>query len=460
EGPNEINNWPVTYQGLTGLNGGVAFLNAAAAAAKASPQLANLPIYGLSGAPRVAATTGDASQFVNIHPYAQHGDQPYDGLAARIGAKAIATKGMVITEAGYHTGVGNKTWEGVDEATQAKLTLNLLADATKLGVAQTYLYQLTDLPDPTGVGADAHLGLFDTSFRPKPVATAIHNLTSILADSGAAADSFQVHRLDYTLSNLPAHAQSLLLEKSNGEHALMLWAEPDIWNETTDKAIAVAPTASVVTFAGPVDVRVYDPLAGDQPIATYAHVTKVQVALSDHPVVIEVAGGTGAVTAPATYAPPITMTGTANADTLAGRGGDDTLKGMGGDDRIDGGAGADIIIGGAGADRLTGGAGADLFTYKTAGESHGLARDTILDFNAADGDRIDLSAIDANARLAGDQAFRLAGDHFTNAAGQLIQTDTRDGLLVQGDQNGDGRAEFAVLLQGVHTPLSPDAFIL
>lgn len=75
------------------------------------------------------------------------------------------------------------------------------------------------------------------------------------------------------------------------------------------------------------------------------------------------------------------------ADTLRGESGDDQLNGGTGNDLLVGGAGDDILIGGLGDDQLTGGSGADTFTWK-AGD---LGKDSILDFNASEGDRIDLS---------------------------------------------------------------------
>jgi hypothetical protein len=91
-------------------------------------------------------------------------------------------------------------------------------------------------------------------------------------------------------------------------------------------------------------------------------------------------------------------------DTLLGGAGDDILFGQGGDDYLDGGKGNDILlggtgkdtllggegndllIGGAGNDILTGGSGADTFMWK-AGD---YGNDVIKDFNAGEGDRIDL----------------------------------------------------------------------
>nr|WP_249642241.1 Ig-like domain-containing protein [Pectobacterium atrosepticum] len=74
-------------------------------------------------------------------------------------------------------------------------------------------------------------------------------------------------------------------------------------------------------------------------------------------------------------------------DILFGQGGNDTLYGGAGNDLLYGGSGDDILIGGAGSDTLIGGAGADTFKWQ-AGD---IGNDVIKDFNAKEGDRIDLS---------------------------------------------------------------------
>ena len=107
-----------------------------------------------------------------------------------------------------------------------------------------------------------------------------------------------------------------------------------------------------------------------------------------------------------------TITGTNNGDTLNGTAGNDVIMGLGGYDVIHGGGGNDRIYGGLGGDGLYGGAGADVFVYTSAAEGpdYGLVYtewDTIYDFQSID--KIDLSAIDANTLLAGNQAFHFAG---------------------------------------------------
>ncbi|MBJ7415170.1 MAG: hypothetical protein JHC88_06885 [Niveispirillum sp.] len=119
---------------------------------------------------------------------------------------------------------------------------------------------------------------------------------------------------------------------------------------------------------------------------------------------------------------------------------------------ITGGAGADTLTGGGGADTLTGGLGGDSFVLAAAADSPVATPVTISDFVAADGDRIDLTAIDANSTTGGDDAFTFIGTAaFSNVAGQLrIQAVGAD-LQVLGDVNGDGTADFAITLTAVAT---------
>lgn len=72
-------------------------------------------------------------------------------------------------------------------------------------------------------------------------------------------------------------------------------------------------------------------------------------------------------------------------DTLDSGAGDDTLRGGQGDDVLNGGAGNDWLAGDRGNNTLTGGAGADTFHLATEGGT-----DRVTDFNAAEGDRVQL----------------------------------------------------------------------
>ncbi len=122
-------------------------------------------------------------------------------------------------------------------------------------------------------------------------------------------------------------------------------------------------------------------------------------------------------------------TGGSARDLLWGNEVANTLRGLGGND---------VLNGFEGADTLYGGTGTDTFMF-----SHVERGDRIMDWNS--GDRIDLREIDANGGLAGDQQFTFVGSAaFTNVAGQLRYA---NGLL-EGDVNGDGVADFNVMLSG------------
>jgi Ca2+-binding RTX toxin-like protein len=100
-----------------------------------------------------------------------------------------------------------------------------------------------------------------------------------------------------------------------------------------------------------------------------------------------------------------TVIGSTVVDLIAGGKAAETLSGLAGDD---------FLAGGGGADNLTGGAGNDTFVFPALTDS-GLtraARDTLTDFKgigAGGGDKIDLSAIDANTKLVTNQAFVFKG---------------------------------------------------
>jgi Ca2+-binding RTX toxin-like protein len=153
----------------------------------------------------------------------------------------------------------------------------------------------------------------------------------------------------------------------------------------------------------------------------------------------------------------ISADGGSGNDTLSSGSGNDTLNGGSGNDILNGGAGNDRLTGGLGQDDLTGGGGFDTFDFNSVSESLPGAgiRDLIIDFDGNGiflGDQIDVSTIDANILLAGNQAFDfIEGAAFT-AAGQLRYS----GGLLQGSTDADGSAEFEVRLVGAPSLIDAD----
>jgi Ca2+-binding RTX toxin-like protein len=150
------------------------------------------------------------------------------------------------------------------------------------------------------------------------------------------------------------------------------------------------------------------------------------------------------------------LLGSQYGDTLTGSAAANILSGGAGNDILNGGAGNDTLIGGAGKDALTGGAGADIFSFSTTTESaKGTNRDVITDFVRGT-DKIDLSAIDANVFVTGNQAFTLISSTAAfSAAGQVKFA----GGVLYGEVTGDQTADFEIALTGI-TSLSAADFIL
>lgn len=128
-------------------------------------------------------------------------------------------------------------------------------------------------------------------------------------------------------------------------------------------------------------------------------------------------------------------------------------------DSLYGEDGADTLVGGLGSDYLVGGSGRDRFVYEKVADSTEWSGDRIIDFERGF-DRIDLSAIDANPRREGNQAFhfgstpgitgdvRLSFDPSTGATSVLIYTDN------------DTAVDLMIYLMGNHLDLTAASFVL
>ncbi|MGO4525755.1 hypothetical protein AB4097_12920 [Microvirga sp. 2MCAF35] len=191
-----------------------------------------------------------------------------------------------------------------------------------------------------------------------------------------------------------------------------------------------------------------------------------------------------------------TLSGSAGHDTLTGDAFRNILNGAGGNDRLDGGAGADVMDGGTGADvmdggadadamngsadadvmnggagddrlsgglgqdRLTGGVGRDVFAFDDRETSASKKKaDIILDFSRRQGDRIDLSAIDADTRKRGDQKFAFIGRKDFSKAGEVRFEKTKSATYVYLNTDNDKAAEAVIKLKG-SLELSKGWFVL
>jgi Ca2+-binding RTX toxin-like protein len=158
-----------------------------------------------------------------------------------------------------------------------------------------------------------------------------------------------------------------------------------------------------------------------------------------------------------------TIRGTNGVNSLRGSDGNDILYGRGGNDIVNGGDGADTLIGGLGSDILHTSVGAidssrDLVRYESLKESGVTVatRDVVYWFKPGQ-DKIDLSKLDANLGLKGNQAFKVVTG-LTKAFGEIKPVKSGADTLVQIDGDKDNAVDMTILVKDVH--LTKADFIL
>jgi trimeric autotransporter adhesin len=292
EGPNEINYEPITYGNQTNtILAGASVTKALWSAVQASKTLKSVPVFALTLGGGDSNDPADEKELSNLSSYVTNGNVHIYGSASDNAWTADApywvpilttdtpSKSTIMTETGYFTAPGN-----VDELSAAKYNLNVIFDNASRGFVGTYFYELVDeASDPDYLNPEMHYGQFHNDWTPKVGATAIQNLTTVLGYMGSGTGS----TLKYKVSGLPSNGGSYFLASSNGS-AVVTWIDATVYNPTTNTDI-VAPNYSVkVNFGSTFGyVFVFDPMVGNQPIASYTGVSTVTITVSDHPLIVE-----------------------------------------------------------------------------------------------------------------------------------------------------------------------------
>jgi len=281
---------------------------------KADPILKDLPVYNFSmvyldvRAPLFGCRTNYADDMksvgrpTNIADYDSVHDYPFQGSPPRRSLKIALQRNrprpdlpVVLTEIGYSTGEAADAHPSlaIDEDVQARYLLNTVFDSYTLGAKRTFLYELMeDSPDSPSSNLEKHYGLFHANGSPKPAAVALHNLMTILMGTAPGPNVPPVP-LTYSLhasgaDGYEAHEMQLLLQKPDGTHILVLWAEPRRWNAWQRRQNGTPKVITVkLELSRRFDlVSVYDPLQGITPIKTYRQKNGASIELTDHPIVI------------------------------------------------------------------------------------------------------------------------------------------------------------------------------
>lgn len=324
EGPNEPNNWGITYQGETGGGKAPSWLAVARlqrdfySAVKSDPVLKKYPVWSISENGAESDNVGlqyltipkgancalpDGTRFAdyaNVHNYVYHPSSPglmdnrtwnaadptpackVDGLYGNYGRTwahhypgysltDLQTLPRVTTETG--TTIGG----AVTEEIHALNLLSLYLDQFKRGWSYTAVYLLRDRSDESG---NQQFGFYKTDYTPRKAAVYLHNLTTILADhdSGKAPG-----RLAYSIPDPPDTVHDLLLQKSDGTFALVVW----------DEKISGSDSVAVHLGGTHRSVQVYDPTVGTDPVQTLDSASSLTLTLSDHPEIIMIPARTG-----------------------------------------------------------------------------------------------------------------------------------------------------------------------
>ena len=317
EGPNEPNNWGVDYQGEKGGGREPTWMAVAKLqrdmyqAVKHEPELAKYPVWSISengaerdnvglqfltipdGATTLMPPGTKYADAANCHNYFYHPNsaQPadnktwnaadpspacrVDGLYGNYGLtwgkhfqgysqEQLNTLPRVTTETGATIG------GAITEDLHALNLLSMYLDQFKRGFAYTSVYILRDRTDE---GGNQGFGFFKPDYMPRRAAAYLHNLTTILADSGTAPEAGS---LDYSIANPPATVHDLLLQHSDGTYQLVVWDER--LTDTDRITLHIASPHGAI--------KIFDPTIGSDSVKTVSAGESLELSLSDHPLVL------------------------------------------------------------------------------------------------------------------------------------------------------------------------------
>lgn len=284
------------------------------------------------------------ANFANAHTYPQPGETPNQAILQLNSDAELAATGrpVMTTEIGWSISQFSPT-------TVAQNVVDAAFDGIADGDAGMYFYALYD-------NSSNDYGLFNANGTPRPAATALHDLTTLLADTGTTAASFAPGSLNYSLSGTTSADNSILIEKSDGTFWIGLWDEGGVTHTVTVNLPVPEATLSV-----------FDPVTGTSSVATATNASSISVSLGADPLLIEVvpSSSTPAPTPPSSIIIPASQTSvtedvsntlisaTAGNHSVVIDGTGDTVSLTGGTETVTVSLGMNIITTGAGNDSIS-----------------------------------------------------------------------------------------------------------
>jgi hypothetical protein len=315
EGPNEPNNFKITFDGKQG--GGVdgswlpvaAFQRTLYKAVRTDPILSRYPVFDPS---EVGAEASNVclqflvippgtrcpypagtrfADYANVHNYvsgnggifgpnqAWHAASPtlndrWDGLYGNYGKtwrqhyigypiNLLASLPRVTTETGWDS----KANPGGMTTQAAVLTDTYLSQFAR-GWSYTFIYEMRD-----GEGSVGHQGLYDGT-NPKAAATYLHNLTSILADHSIIN---KLSSISFAIKDNSTTVHSLLLQKSDGQFELVVW----------DERVRGFDKVTIQFGSRKKTIEIFDIAVGTSPVKRLKNVMGVTLDLSNHALILQ-----------------------------------------------------------------------------------------------------------------------------------------------------------------------------
>lgn len=188
---------------------------------------------------------------------------------------ANCTMPMVTTETGWQSNEGGGN---ISPLQQGAIESDMFGDQWLNGQEQTFIYLLYDNVNNGGYGEFKTYNAAETATQnAKPIATYLHNLTSIIADT--SSNFTPVLPSGFSVTGEGTNAHHLLLQNSNGNYYLLEWGE---------NFVSETPINITVNFGSAVYEAVYDITQGTNPITTFTTPnTSWSGAVTDHMLVVE-----------------------------------------------------------------------------------------------------------------------------------------------------------------------------